>query len=325
MADPTVELRSELNTLLRLTQTEAMIAQVRRAQARDEATEKELARNADNCDDRALRLTQAVRDLGGVPDVLGAAIGRAAAVAKSQVEQGQPFAEALLGDLALEQQLLARARFARVLAETADERKVVRLMERLETAHTATVEWINTRLAEFAVGGPTAIRPTPVQAAVGVGRRAATFPARQAFDGLNRSIVALGDLQEQAEESVNATVDRVRRVAGAVGEAWTAGRDAALETGEERANAEGAKRTAKTLHRSRVDLGALSPEELPIKRYPDLNVTTVVKRLERLSDPEDVRSVLNYEQATKNRKGVLTAAQTQLEEVANEVAAGASN
>ncbi len=325
MADPTIELIGELNALLRLTQTEAMIAQIRRSQARDEATEKELAQNASNCEDRARRLTQSIRDLGGVPDVFGAAVGRAAAVAKAQVEQGQPLAEALLGDLSLEHQLLDRARFARVLAETADERKVVRLMERLETAHSATVEWINTRLAEHAVGGPTAIRPTPVQAAVGVSRRVATFPARQAFESVNRSIVALGDLQEQAEESLKTTVDRVRRVAGAVGEAWTAGRDAMLERGEAVASAEGAGRTAKALHRSRVDLGALKADELPIKRYPDLNVTTVVNRLQRLTDPEQVRSVLNYEQATKNRKGVVTAAQAQLEEVANQVAAGAAS
>ncbi len=325
MADPTVELRAELNALLRLTQTEAMIAQTRRAQARDDATEKELAQNASNCEDRARRLTQTIRDLGGVPDVVGAAVGRAAAVAKAQVEQGQPLAEALLGDLSLEHQLLDRARFARVLAETADERKVVRLMERLETAHSATIEWINTRLAEHAVGGPTAIRPTPVQAAIGVSRRMATFPARQAFDGLNRSVVAFGDLQERAEESVTTTVDRVRRVADAVGEAWTAGRHAMLEQGEARASAEGAGRTAKALHRSRVELGALNADELPIKRYPDLNVTTVVNRLQRLTDPEQVRSVLTYEQATKNRKGVVTAAQAQLEEVANQVAAGASS
>jgi bacterioferritin (cytochrome b1) len=325
MADPTIELRGELNALLRLTQTEAVIAQIRRAQARDEAIEKELAQNADNCEDRARRLTQAIRDLGGVPDIFGAAIGRAAAVAKAQAEQGQPLAEALLGDLALERQLLDRARFARVLAETADERKVVRLMERLETAHSATVEWINTRLAEHAVGGPTAIRPTPVQAAVGVSRRVATFPARQAVDSLNRSIVAFGEFQEQVEESVTTTVDRVRRVADAVGEAWTAGRDAMLERGEAVANAEGAGRTAKALHRGRVELGALNADELPIKRYQDLNVTTVVNRLQRLTDAEEIRSVLTYEQATKNRKGVVSAAQAQLEEVANQVAAGASS
>lgn len=324
MADPTNELRGELNALLRLTQTEAMIAQIRRAQARSQAIEKELAQNASNSEDRARRLTRAVRDVGGVPDVFGAAVGRAAAIARAQVEQGQSLPEALLGDLSLEHQLLDRARFVRVLAETADERKIVHLMERLETAHGATIEWIGTRLAEHAVGGPTAIGPTPVQAAVGASRRVATFPARQAFEGLNRSIVAFGDLQEQAEESVTATVDRVRRVADAVGEAWTAGRDAMLEQGEASARAEGAGRTAKSLRRSRVDLGALEADELPIKRYPDLNVTTAVQRLQRLTDAEQVRSVLTYEQATKNRKGVVTAAQAQLEEVANRVAAGAS-
>jgi len=44
-----------------------------------------------------------------------------------------------------------------VLAETADESKIAKLAERLVTAHGETIEWINTRLAEVAVGGPVDI------------------------------------------------------------------------------------------------------------------------------------------------------------------------
>ena len=58
-----------------------------------------------------------LRDLDVVPDVVGAAAGRLAATVKSTVEQGQNLTEASLGDLALEHELLSRARLAKMMAE----------------------------------------------------------------------------------------------------------------------------------------------------------------------------------------------------------------
>jgi hypothetical protein len=56
-------------------------------------------------------IEEATREHGGVPDVLGPFLGRAAAAVKALTEQAQPFDEALLDDLALENQLLDRARY----------------------------------------------------------------------------------------------------------------------------------------------------------------------------------------------------------------------
>ncbi len=55
----------------------------------------------------------------GFPDVLGPILGRAAAAVKALTEQAEPFQEALSGDLALEDQLLDRARYIKALAVAA--------------------------------------------------------------------------------------------------------------------------------------------------------------------------------------------------------------
>ena len=120
MTDTTTQkLITQLRTLQQLTNTEAQIAQTRQAQARDEAVREELATNAANAHERAQLIGAALRDLGGVPDVVTPALGRATALAKTVVEQGQPIAAALFGDLALEHQLLDRARYLEALADTA--------------------------------------------------------------------------------------------------------------------------------------------------------------------------------------------------------------
>ena len=172
------DLVSQLNALLRLTHTEIMVAETRRAQAATRDIERELDANADKARQRSLLLVDAIRDLGGVPDVLGVAAGRFAATAKATTEQGQDLVEALLGDLALEHQLLDRARLASMLADVAGETATKRTLERLETAHTATIDWLMTRLGEVAVGGPAALRPTPMQTVVGPDAgSAASLPA----------------------------------------------------------------------------------------------------------------------------------------------------
>ena len=102
MTDTTTQkLITQLRTLHHLTNTDAQIAPTRQAQARDEAVRAELATNAD-AHERAQLIAAALPDLRGVPDVVTPALGRATALAKTVVEQGQPIAAALFGDLALE-------------------------------------------------------------------------------------------------------------------------------------------------------------------------------------------------------------------------------
>lgn len=110
---------AQLRTVLQLTQTEAQIARTRQAQARTDAVRRELAENAANSDERARSIAEALGELGAVPDVVSPAVGWLTAFAKTGIEQAQPLGEALLGDLALEHQLLDRARYVKVLADAA--------------------------------------------------------------------------------------------------------------------------------------------------------------------------------------------------------------
>lgn len=318
MSVSTAALVSELHTLLRLTNTEAQIAQTRRSQATTKEYERELDQNAKKCDERARLLAQAIRDLGGLPDVVGAALGRVGALAKTQFEQTQSFPSALLGDLALEHQLRDRARFAKVLAESLNERKIVTLMERLEVAHSATIEWIENRLAEIAVGGPAALRPTPMQTAVGFAQRAAWLPVKSANVVLNRSVATVDKMRNRTEARVGSTVERTRVLAGAAGSVLSAGRDAALKRTEQVAHEQGEGQVADNVHRTRQNLGVVDAAELPIRNYDGIAATTVIGRLEKLEDPQDVRAVLAYEQVHANRKGVVNAAQKRIEELARE-------
>lgn len=163
----TDKLIGQLRILHQLTNTEAQIARTRVVQARDDSVRRELTTNATNAQERAKAIAAALRELGGVPDVITPALGRATALAKAVVEQGQPLAGALFGDLALEHQLLDRARYLEALADAADHTDTRLLARRLQAAHQETVEWINSVLVQEAAGEPTAVRPTPVQLAVG--------------------------------------------------------------------------------------------------------------------------------------------------------------
>ena len=140
-------LLSELQDLLRLTAFEQTIATVRRSQAASTPIAEELQANAEKSGERRQLLADAVRQLGGVPDVVGAALGKAGAFAQTQLNQVQTLQGALLGDLALEHSLRERTRYARTLAESLNQRQVLPVLDRLEVAHTATIEWLETRLA----------------------------------------------------------------------------------------------------------------------------------------------------------------------------------
>jgi len=319
MPSNVTSLIAELNTLLRLTNNETAIAETRRAQAGSEAIAKELARNADKSRERARLIATAIRELGGLPNLLGAAAGRFGALAKTQLEQGVDLSEALLSDLALEQQLYARARFVKVLAEAANHRNVIRVAERLERAHAETIEWLEIRLAEIAVGGPPAIRPTPVQSVVGAARKAAVLPLRGAATGVNRSISTLQRVRETAAETLEEQLEKAGELREAAAEIYTAGRNASLKRAERVAADDGAGNAAKAIHSARGAAGALDESELPIRNYDTLNATQAAAKIKSLDSADDVRAILGYEQAHGARSSVISAAQAQLGAIARDV------
>ncbi|AKE89170.1 ferritin-like domain-containing protein [Rhodococcus aetherivorans] len=311
----TATLLTQLRALLDLTNTEIQVAETRIPQARTDAVRRELTENAANGRARAEAIERTIRELGGLPDVIGPFVGRAAAAVKAMAEQAQPFDEALLGDLALEHQLLDRARYLKALATAAQAPAVVGLADRLITAHSATVEWLTTVLAEDALGGPAALRRTPLQAAAGAAVRIVNLPVTWSARGIDRAI----DAARSTRPALGALLARGAHAGDVATKTLTASRDAALETAERVTRREGADGTARAIHTARSATGILTAEELPIPDYDNLNVSQAVAAVKELTEPADVRAIVAYEEAHKNRHGVVSAAQTRLAAIAQEV------
>ena len=311
----TANLIAQLRTILDLTNTEIQVAETRIVQARTEAVRKELTQNASNGRARAESIEAAIRGLGGHPDVIGPFLGRAAAAVKALTEQAQPFDEALLGDLALEHQLFDRARYVKALAVAAKQSDVEALATRLITAHSATIDWLTTVLAEDALGGPAALRRTPLQAAAGTAVQLVNVPVNWSIRSLDKAVetvratpLALGDL-----------LNRGKQAGDLAAKTLATSRDAALETAEQVIRDGGADQAADVVHSVRAATGILAASELPIDGFEDLNVSQAVAAVKDLTDPSDVRAILLFEEAHKQRQGVVSAAQTRIASIAQEV------
>ena len=204
---------TELQNLLRLTAFEQTIATVRRTQARTAALEQELTANVQKARERSGLLVQAIRDAGGVPDVVGSALGKVGAFTTAQLNQVQTLQGALLGDLTLEHQLRERARYARTLAQSLGATSVLPVLDRLETAHTATIDWLEARLTEVGRTGTSLLRATPLQAVVGTARRLAFVPLTIAAGTVNQVSALLSRSPAEVADAVGTGVQ------GLVGEA----------------------------------------------------------------------------------------------------------
>ncbi|GAA3160242.1 hypothetical protein GCM10010531_09650 [Blastococcus jejuensis] len=322
---------NQLRALVLLTQTEEQVARTRISQARTDAVRRELTQNADNAAKRSLEITEKLRTLGGVPDVVTPAIGKASALLKATFEQAAPFEEALFTDLQLEHQLLDRATYLKVLADQAKETGVRQLAEKLITAHKATVEWLTVVLAEEAMGGPAALVPTPLQKVAGGVARAVNAPVRfvantvnSAVDTAQHAVDSVQRAGDETSERIGAVANRAAALTEAVRETLTAGRGASLRKAETIARREGNTGAAKTAKTAREELGDVSAAELPIKNYDDLSVSDAVKAIKGLTTPRDIHVVVHYEESHKDRSSVVSAAQTQLAALAKE-AVGVSN
>src|SRR5215213_9862373 len=309
---------NQLRALVLLTKTEEQVARTRISQARTDAVRRELTQNADNAAARTIEITEALRSLGGVPDVVTPALGRLSATLKATFEQAAPFEEALLTDLSLEHQLLDRATYVKVLAEQAEETKVRQLAEKLVGAHEATVEWLTVVLAEEAMGGPAALVPTPVQKVAGGVARAVNAPVRFWANTVNNAVDTVKHAGEETSDRFAAVTDRAVALTGAVRETLTAGRSATLRRAEQVATREGNTDAAKAARSAREELGDVAAAELPIKNFDNLSVGDAIKAIEGLKDAHDIRVVINYEEAHKGRANVASAAQTHLAALAKE-------
>lgn len=311
----TTTLITQLRAVLELTNTEIQVAQTRIAQARTDAVRRELTENASNARERAEAIESTIRELGGFPDVVGPFIGRLAAAIKSVAEQAQPFDEALLGDLVLEHQLLDRARYLKALAVSTGQTDVEKLATRLVTAHSATVDWLTIVLAEDALGGPAALRRTPFQAAAGTAVKMVNIPMTWSARGLDRAVEAV----RSAPPALSELFNRGAHAGDVAVKTMAASRDAALDAAESTSRDEGAADAADAIHSLRAATGTLGADELPIAEYDDLNVNQTVAAVKELEAPADIRAIIAYEEAHKKRQGIVSAAQTRIAAIAQEI------
>ena len=65
--------------------------------------------------------------------------------------------------------------------------------------------------------------------------------------------------------------------------------------------------------------GVLDADELPIPEYDELNLTDAVAAVKELEAPADIRTIIAYEEAHKNRQRLVSAAQTRVADIAQEV------
>lgn len=283
MADPrTALLARELHTLHDLTVQESVVARVRRLQARDASVRQELSDNAADAGSRAAAIAQAQAALGTPRDVAAPVLGTALALLRAQTDLLRSPSGALLGDLALEDALLAHTRFVRQLAQELGDEPVVALAERLEESHTETAAWVRDRLAEVAAAEAPAVRPLPPQLLVAAAQAAAFVPLRAAGSLLRRLRPAAQEAVQAVEERVEDVTEQVRGVDGT----------------------------------DVVDLTVPAENELPIKEYARLSGDTIMRHVGDMDSVDELREVLAFERAHKDRTGVVAALQARLSELA---------
>lgn len=307
-------LLSELQDLLRLTAFEQTIANVRRMQARTTPIERELAANAEKSGERRALLSDAVRQVGGVPDVVGASLSKAGAFLQTQLNQVQTLQGALLGDLALEHSLRGRARYARTLAESLGYAQVVPVLDRLEVAHTATIEWLETRLDEVGRTGTSALRATPAQAAVTAVRRVAGAPFAAVAGTVNRVSGLLG---RKASSVQDVAAEAASRATETAGQAVETAQDVAARAADTAQSAAGAVADAAPSAPDVIDLTGTDGSHMPFAAYDKLSGDSVMRHAQDTEDVDELRAILAFEQAHKSRKGVVQAVTERLNELAN--------
>jgi hypothetical protein len=118
---------------------------------------------------------------------------------------------------------------------------------------------------------------------------------------------------------VEELVDRGTHADDVVVKTLAGSRDGALAGAEQVAREQGANDAADALHTVRSATGVLDPAELPIADFDELTVTDAVTAVKELTDPSDIRSIVAYEEAHKNRARVVSAAQTRVAGIAQDV------
>jgi hypothetical protein len=148
------------------------------------------------------------------------------------------------------------------------------------------------------------------------------FPVRFAANTVNRAVDTAQQAGEQTTDTITEVrdnvVDRATSFTGAVRETLAVGRVASLRRAERIARREGNRSAADAVASTRRELGDLTADELPIKGYDSMSTGQIAKAVKDLHSAQDIRTIINYEEARKARAGVVSAAQVRLADLAKE-------
>jgi hypothetical protein len=203
------------------------------------------------------------------------------------------------------------------MAKELDSKATMHLAERLEKAHQATVEWLTTVLAEEALGGPAALRATPVQAVAAGAYRVAVLPGRWTLERINTAAERLSQSTEQVRNRITEFRGKAAQFSESAADVLGSSAEAAVRTGEKRVRANSEK-AGEAIDEARHKTGNVSADQLPIKNYEQLSAGAAAEAVKGLTKAEDIRLVIRYEEAHRSRSSVVSAAQTTLARIAKD-------
>ena len=132
--------------------------------------------------ERAQLIGAALRELGGVPDVLTPALGGATALAKTVVEQANRSPARCLVTSLWNTNIARPCPLSRGPRRHSRPRRHPKPGAAPAGCASRTIDWITSVLVEEAAGEPTKVRPTPVQKAVGQLTRVINYPVRRSAE-----------------------------------------------------------------------------------------------------------------------------------------------
>jgi hypothetical protein len=144
-------------------------------------------------------------------------------------------------------------------------------------------------LAEEARGGLAALIPTRIQRVAGGVVHAVGLPTRFATRQVNRAVSTVYHTRGQP-----------------------------VEMAEQVARREGAEGVAGAVRELRAETGAPSAEELPIRQYEEMPAGKAISAIRELTEPEEITTVIAFEEQHKNRASVLSAAKARYAEITRE-------
>jgi hypothetical protein len=156
-----------------------------------------------------------------------------------------------------------------------------------------------------------------VQAVAAGAYRVAVLPGRWTLDRLNTAADRLSHTTEQVRNRKTQFRGKAAQFRGEAVDIVGSSVRAGVKTGEQRIRANSAK-ADEAIDEARHKTGNVPADALPIENYDSLSASAAAEAVKGLQTPEQIREVVRYEEAHRNRSTVVSAAQTTLARIAKD-------